>query len=43
MRNAAMYSRTRSFTLSQLARMQTGVSAVESSTKSTDTPSTAMR
>ena len=42
-RNAAMYSRTRVLTDSQLARMQIGVSAVESSTNSTDTPSTPIR
>ena len=41
-RNAIMYSRTRAVMASQEARTQMGVSAVESRTKSTDTPSTPM-
>jgi hypothetical protein len=41
-RKATMYSRTREVIASQEARMQMGVSAVESSTKSTETPSTPM-
>ena len=38
-----MYSRTRVVTASQLARMQIGVSAVDSSTNSTEMPSTPIR
>ena len=37
-----MYSRTRVFTLSHDARMQSGVSSVDSSTNSTEMPSTPM-
>ena len=39
-RNAIMYSRTRSCTLSQEARMQSGISTVASSTNNTEMPST---
>ena len=42
-RNAIMYSRTRVWIDFQLATMQTGVSAVESRTNSTEIPSTPMR
>ena len=42
-RNAIMYSRTRSLIASQLARMQIGVSTVDSSTNSTEMPSTPIR
>ena len=41
-RKATMYSRTRVVIASQEARMQIGVSAVESSTNSTEMPSTPM-
>ena len=39
-RKASMYSRTERVMASQLARMQIGVSSVESSTNSTEMPST---
>ena len=42
-RKAIMYSRTRTWIASQLARMQSGVSTVESRTKRTEMPSTPMR
>ena len=42
-RKAIMYSRTRVVIASQDARMQIGVSAVESRTKRTEMPSTPMR
>ena len=42
-RNAIMYSLTRVSIASQLARMQIGVSRVESSTNGMEMPSTPMR
>ena len=42
-RNAIMYSRTRVVMASQLARIQTGTSAVDSRTNRTEMPSTPMR